>query len=461
MIDRLGQSDRLVILKKPFDTIEVLQLTHALVEKWALAHQARLRMDQLEAMVAARTQELQATNEKLQFEMNERARTEEILRQTQKMEAVGQLAGGIAHDFNNLLTVIRGWTHCLTLETAPGTKAADALRQIDSAAERATRLTSQMLMFGRKTPLHPQSLNLNEILAEFGDMLRRLLGATITLEIETSERPLMIRADPVMVEMIFLNLALNSRDAMPNGGRLAICAAEIEIKPGQCQQQTQARPGKFACVSVADSGCGLAPEILPHLFEPFFTTKDVGKGTGLGLASAYGVVKQHAGWMEAESTPGHGATFKVFLPLEIPKPAPAPPRPAPTRPGGGHETILLVEDEAPVRRLAKLLLEHHGYRVHEAGNGQEALSIWAERQSEIDLLLTDMIMPGGCSGRELAEKIHADRDNIKILYTTGYSPDAFSEHLTLTEGVNFLGKPYSPAKLTQTVRHCLDMPVPA
>ena len=456
MMGRLGQSDRLVILKKPFDTIEVLQLAHALVEKWALAQQARLRLDQLAAMVASRTQELQAANEHLKFEMAERARTEEVLRQSQKMEAVGQLAGGIAHDFNNLLTVIRGWVYCLTMEMDRNAPLSEALRQIDTATERAAKLTAQMLMFSRKAPVHPQVLDLNEIVAQFGNLLNRLLGETITLEIETGMRPLTIRADPVLIEMVILNLAVNARDAMPDGGRLLLQAAEIEITDEDSLRRAQSRPGRFACVSVTDTGCGIPAEIVPHLFEPFFTTKEVGKGTGLGLASAYGVVKLHKGWIEVESAPGRGATFKVFLPLEATEPKPAaPPETAPVL-VGGKETILLVEDEPPVRNLAKRLLEYHGYHVHEAANGTEALALWAAHRTEIDLLLTDMIMPGGCSGKELAEKVLADRCDLKVIYTTGYSPDTFGDQLVLREGVNFLGKPYAPENLIQTIRRCLD-----
>ena len=309
MIEKLGQSDRLVILKKPFDTVEVLQLAHALTEKWELGKKARARMDQLEAMVASRTQELLAALAQLKIEMAERARTEEALRQAQKMEAIGQLAGGIAHDFNNLLTVIRGYVQCLILEMPQSAEVAEALHEIDTAAERAAKLTAQMLMFSRKKRMQPHALDLYELVTRLGTLLRRLLGENITTEILTGDAPLTIHADPVMIEMAVLNLAVNARDAMPQGGRLLISVDEIEIKDEACRRHADARPGRFACIRVADTGSGIAPEVLPHLFEPFFTTKEVGKGTGLGLASVYGITKQHAGWIEVESEPGSGATF--------------------------------------------------------------------------------------------------------------------------------------------------------
>jgi signal transduction histidine kinase len=456
IIEKLGQSDRLVILKKPFDTIEVLQMAHALTEKWELGQKARARTEQLEEMVATRTHELQAANEQLKTEIAEHARTEESLRQAQKMEAIGQLAGGIAHDFNNLLTVIRGYVQNLTLEMHQSTAVLEALHQIDVATERAAKLTSQMLMFSRKKRMQPQFLNLNEVITPFGTMLRRLLGENITLEIQTGDRPLNVHADPVMIEMVVLNLAVNARDAMPQGGRLLIRADEIQIKPKASRCKSDARPGWFACISVEDTGCGIAPEVLPHLFEPFFTTKEVGKGTGLGLASVYGIVKQHAGWVEVESEPGHGATFRVFLPVSVRNAGPAIALQTKTKIVGGDETILLVEDQPELRRLTRTVMQRHGYRVFEAGTGVEALFVWDEHGPEIDLLLTDMIMPGGLSGWDLAEQLRGKKDGLKIIYTTGYSPDTISPDVALEEGRNFLAKPYHPDQLLLIIRRCLD-----
>ena len=327
--------------------------------------------------------------------MAERAQAEEALRQAQKMEAVGQLAGGIAHDFNNLLTIIRGYVEFLTLEMRPGPQVSEALREIDTAAERAAKLTSQLLMFSRKKPMQRKIFDLNEAITALGTMLRPVLGENIDLDIQTSANPLTLHADPLMIEMVILNLAMNARDAMPQGGQLLIRADEIEIKAGDCRRHPRASPGQFACILVRDNGVGIAPEVLPHLFEPFFTTKDVGKGTGLGLASAYGIVTQHAGWIEVESTPGCGAAFKVFLPASAIQAGPAIPKTTKTQVPGGKETILLVEDEQSLRRLTRTVLQRQGYLVHEAASGTEALALWNEHGPEIRLLLTDMIMPGG------------------------------------------------------------------
>jgi signal transduction histidine kinase/CheY-like chemotaxis protein len=431
-------------------------MAHALTEKWELGQKARARMEQLEEMVATRTHELQVANEQLKTEMAERVRTEETLRQAQKMEALGQLAGGIAHDFNNLLTIIRGYVNCLALDVSKDPGMLESLHQIDAAAQRAAKLTSQMLMFSRKKRIQPQSLNLNEVIAHFGTMLRRLLGENIVVDVQCGTAPLIIHADPVMIEMVVLNLSVNARDAMPQGGRLEIRVGGIEIKGEDIRQNSKARPGWFACISIVDAGCGIAPETLPHLFEPFFTTKEVGKGTGLGLATVYGIVKQHEGWIEVASEPGHGARFDIFLPNGAKNVGPGAAPDPKAKMTGGNETILMVEDEEPVRRLARAVLQRHGYRVFEAGSGVEALTVWKEHQSEIDLLLTDMIMPGGISGRELAERLLLEKPALKVIYTTGYSLDAMSQTLALTDGLNFLPKPYHPNKLLQTTRHCLD-----
>jgi len=459
MIAKLGISHQLTILKKPFDAVEVLQLAHALSEKWELQKRNRARMEQLEEMVSARTRELEAANERLKAEMAERGKTEAALRQAQKMESLGQLAGGIAHDFNNLLTVIRGYVQLLQLR-ALDRQTHEELGEIDAAASRAAKLTAQLLMFSRKKRLQPEFLDLNQIISHVTSMLGRILGEDIALEIRGSGAPLEVRADPAMIEQVILNLAINARDAMPQGGRLTVRAGEIEIKPGQARN-AGARPGRFACLAIEDTGCGIAPEAVPHLFEPFFTTKEPGKGTGLGLATAYGIISQHSGWIEVETEPGRGTAMKVFLPIQAGGAAPAAvsqPKPANV---DGRETILLVEDEEKVRRLARTAIQRHGYRVFEAGSGAEALSVWNEHSAEIDLLLTDMIMPGGLSGRELAEKLLQAKHDLKVIYTTGYSLDAINHNLSLTDGLNFLPKPYYSDKLVQTVRRCLDEPAVA
>jgi signal transduction histidine kinase len=316
LITRLGISDRLVILKKPFDNMEVRQLAHALTEKWRSQHEAKLKFEEMESMVAARTQELQSANECLKFEMAARERSEEALRQSQKMESLGQLAGGIAHDFNNLLTVMRGNVDYLLAEGNQPPEALVALQAISQSAERGAQLASQILTFSRKQKIQPRALDLNEIVRQVGHMLQRLLGANISLELKCAGAPLNVHADPVMTEQVLLNLAMNARDAMPQGGQLVIEVGELEVGDDPVRDHPEARPGRFACLSVADTGTGIPPEVLPHVFEPFFTTKEPGKGTGLGLATVYGIVKQHQGWIEIENHPGQGARFKVFIPVQ-------------------------------------------------------------------------------------------------------------------------------------------------
>jgi two-component system, NtrC family, sensor kinase len=456
MIKRLGISDRLVILKKPFDNVEVIQLAHALSEKWRLRQEARLKMEQLEQMVAQRTRELQSANEQLKVEMAERARTEDALRQSQKMDALGQLAGGIAHDFNNLLTVIRGYVDCLLAEGQQTSDGRSALEEIDQAAERAAKLTSQMLMFSRKKRMQPQVLALNEVVQRIGHMLHRFLGETIALEVHCPPEPLVVRADPVMIEQIILNLAVNARDAMPKGGQLVISAAAAQISEDTTRKNPKARAGHFARLSVADVGSGIAPGALPHLFEPFFTTKEPGKGTGLGLATVFGIVQQHHGWVDVENRPGQGATFHIYIPLGIPRPHAPAATPQKMQIPSGTETVLLVEDEPVVRRLARTMLQRHGYRVFEGDSGENALAVWREHQSEIDVLLTDMVMPGKISGRELGQTLQSQKPSLKVIYTTGYSLDALHMDHSLEEGVNFLAKPYTLEKLALTVRRCID-----
>jgi two-component system cell cycle sensor histidine kinase/response regulator CckA len=293
-----------------------------------------------------------------------------------------------------------------------------------------------------------------------------VLGEDLALEIMAAKELPNVHADRAMIEQIIVNLAVNARDAMPKGGRLLIRTASVELTDEEARGNAKARAGQFACFSVTDSGCGIAADIMPHLFEPFFTTKEVGKGTGLGLATVYGIVKQHGGWIEVKSTLGHGATFKIFLPANG--------KPADVRSSsvlapeasGGNETILLVEDEPILRALMRTVLQHYGYRVYTASSGVAALKVWAEHELEIDLLLTDMVMPDGLSGRDLAKKLQADDPNLRVIYSSGYSLELLSSENVLQEGFNFLPKPYTPTKLAAVVRNCLERdfcvaPVPA
>ena len=456
ILRELGHSDRLVILKKPFDSIEVLQLAHALTAKWQLFHRAMAKAGELERLVAERTSELQATNEKLRGEIAERVQAEGNLRQSQKMEAIGQLAGGVAHDFNNMLTVIRGYAQCLLGDQTLEHKARGPLQQIDGAAERAANLTRQLLAFSRKQVLQPELLNLPEVIGLITKMLHRILGEDIALQIQNAPEGSGVVADRAMLEQVLLNLVVNARDAMPRGGALLIQTTDVEFPSEPGIDHPRARVGKFVCMSVADSGCGISPEILPRIFEPFFTTKEVGKGTGLGLATVYGIVKQHEGWIEVESAVGQGTTFKLFFPASATPVKPKAPSGGVTHITGGNESIFLVEDEPALRKLTRTVLQRYGYRVITAISGAEALKVWPEHAADIDLLLTDLVMPGGVSGHDLARRLLAEKTGLKVIYSSGYSLEMADRDAVLQEGDHFLPKPYTPEKLATMVRGCLD-----
>jgi signal transduction histidine kinase/DNA-binding response OmpR family regulator len=633
---RFGATDNLVILKKPFDNIEVLQLTHALTKKWSLTRQSKRQMEVLDDMVKVRTEQLRASNQELVLEIAERKRaeariqafsklgqklsatktaraaseiivdvadqllgwdaclldlysasedilshvlyadlvhgkrtaclpdydhrppsplartailqggqlvlkenpiqmqpgtvafgdgsrpsasilivpirndatvigvlsihsyrvkaydqssletlqaladhcggaldrihteealhaTQEQLRQSQKLEAIGQLAGGVAHDFNNLLTVIRGNTELVLMNPAQLLPVAvDCLNQTVAAADRAAKLTRQLLAFSRKQVMRSQPLNLSEVVTNLSKMLRRIIGEHIQLQCNCEKALPLVQADAGMLEQVLVNLVINARDAMPRGGQLAITTAVAELDAIQARYSEEARPGRFTTLSVTDSGTGIAPEHLPHIFEPFFTTKDVGKGTGLGLATVYGIVKQHRGWIDVSTQVGIGSTFQLFLPaIEALAPAPIQTENAATA-CGGKESILLVEDEDSVRLLTRRLLERFGYTVFEAASGRAALEMCRSRPFRIDLLLTDIIMPEGVTGRELAEQLRAESPKLKVVFTSGYSGDILGHDTEFVRQTNsrFVAKPCSPQLLLQTIRQYLDDPLP-
>jgi two-component system cell cycle sensor histidine kinase/response regulator CckA len=392
----------------------------------------------------------------------ERLNLESQLRQAQKMEGIGQLAAGIAHDFNNILTIIQGHASRLhNLEGLPE-RTKDSVAQVSVAADRAATLTRQLLTFCRKQAMLAEEMDLNETVAHVSAMLERILGEDIALEFKGAKSLPLISADSAMQELILINLACNSRDAMPKGGTLRIATSSVEINAAYVQQRPEARAGQHVCLIVTDTGCGMRPETLRRVFEPFFTTKEVGKGTGLGLATVYGIVDQHHGWIEVTSEVGVGTTFKIYLPqVERPQ-GNAVERPATlvieqvTDAQCGHETILLVEDEMALRELARIVLEDYNYRILEAGSGVQALKVWEEHKDEIDMLLTDMVMPEGMTGRDLAEKLQAEKPKLKVLYSSGYSPDVVGGYFKLPENSRFLAKPYQPPILAQAVRECLD-----
>jgi PAS domain S-box-containing protein len=380
---------------------------------------------------------------------------EEQLRQSQKMEAIGQLAGGVAHDFNNILTVIQGHASLLMAANL-GESSGKSAEQIVQAAERAAGLTRQLLTFSRRQLIQPKQLDVNKVVGNMTNMLGRLLGEDVTLQLNYCQSPPMVEADAGMLEQVLLNLAVNARDAMPKGGQLAIRIAIADLEDAFGEGQSEARTGRFVCLSVTDTGTGITPENQRRIFEPFFTTKEIGKGTGLGLATAYGIVKQHHGWIEVESQVGNGTTFRIYLPYTEPGQAAAEKPTTQITVRGGNETILLVEDEAPVCELVSRVLARYGYKVLPAGNAVEAMEVWRNHKAKIALLLTDLVMPNHMNGRELAEKLWAEEPKLKVIFTSGYSADIVGKDFKLEPEVNFLQKPYQLQTLATTVRRCLD-----
>ncbi len=382
---------------------------------------------------------------------------EEQLRQSQKMEAIGQLAGGIAHDFNNMLVVVQLRASLLS-ESENKSELREGVQQILEAAERAANLTRQLLTFSRRDVRRSAQIDLVEVTTGMISLLGRLLGEDISLETRIAPRPPLIMGDPGLMEQLLMNLAVNARDAMPDGGRLLIRLDSVAVDDAHAALHPPAQPGRYLRLAVSDTGCGIAPEHLPRIYEPFFTTKEVGRGTGLGLATVFGIVQQHKGWVEVTSEVNVGTEFRVYLPaldssaVRTPAEAPA------ARPVSllGRETILLVEDDAAVRRLARSVLGRHGYRVLEADSGDSALRLWLAQTAPVDLLLTDLVMPGGMSGHELAQEMLSQQPDLKVVYTSGYSNDLVNQRLHLEPGLNFLPKPYPADELAATVRRCLD-----
>lgn len=578
---RVGRSDSVLILKKPFDNIEVLQMAHALTKKWFLTQESKSQLSNLDKMVNVRTEELQVANKRLTEEIAERSQAEnqlrlseerfakafksspipmsiqslrdyryldvndgylemtgyqrqelvgvssldlslwadperhnqvfellragksvrnvetsirrkggeerttllsaeqillgnecfalisehdisqrleleEQLRQAQKMEAIGHLAAGVAHDFRNILTVIQGHANLRLLSPTLDPKVADSLVQITEAVERASNLTRQLLAFSRKQIMQLEVVDLNKIVENLSSMLARLIGEQVTLQTRFTDGLPMIEADVCSIEQVILNLAVNARDAMPGGGKLVIASSVLRVDTEYAASNPESLPGEYVCLTVRDTGCGMDEATRNRLFEPFFTTKEVGKGTGMGLATAYGIVKQHNGWIEVESKPGAGSSFTLFLPASGKCKTRKEKKQSLSQALGGSETILVVEDEEPVRRFVSDLLGEYGYNVRLASNGVEALELWEKSSSDIDLLLTDVVMPQQISGLELADRLTRDKQNLKVIYTSGYSIELLDRHFGSRPDVNFLPKPYHPLKLAEAVRSCLD-----
>jgi len=391
-----------------------------------------------------------------QHDITARKKLEEQFRQSQKMEAIGQLAGGVAHDFNNILSTVQMQADLMKYDGGLSAIQSESLEEIVASVQRATALTRQLLLFSRREVFQPRDLDLNETIATTTKMLKRMLGETIEMQLKLAAQPLFLHADAGMLDQVLMNLCVNARDAMPGGGQLVIETAGVEIDELAVSQCVHARPGSFVRLSVSDNGGGIAPEILPQIFEPFFTTKDVGKGTGLGLATVFGIVEQHQGWINVYSEVGQGTTFRIYLPRltgkVVIKSAPT----ALTALRGGNETILLVEDDPALRVAVRKALSQLGYRIIEAPTGIKALEVWQENRDEISLLLTDLVMPDGMSGKDLAQRLLRENPKLKVIYMSGYSAEVVGKDFPFTEDVNFLTKPFPAQKLAETIRDRLD-----
>jgi two-component system, cell cycle sensor histidine kinase and response regulator CckA len=380
---------------------------------------------------------------------------EEPSRQAEKMEAVGHLAGGIAHDFNNtLLTILMSLGRLrespfLSMDTK------ESLMEIESATARAINLTQQLMSYSRQQPARIEPVDMNRLVGNLLIMLRRLLGENIDIVFQCSSEAVFVSADAGMLEQVVMNLCINARDAMAMGGRLTLAIMRVQIGAQAETPNQDARSGCFICLTVTDTGCGMDTAILRRVFEPFFTTKDMGKGTGLGLATVYRIVKQHQGWIKVDSAPGQGSSFRVYLPQSTPAGEPAlTSQDEEVR--GGSEAILLVEDDPFVRRLVATRLRDLGYTVLEAADGLEALKIWEEHRQRIALLFTDMMMPGRLTGLDLALQLKEEQPSLKVISSSGYSGALVDSPLTTGRDFVYLPKPYEPADLAITVRRCLD-----
>ena len=566
MRSRLDKPDCFVILKKPFDNVEVQQLAHAMTKKWLLSQQARLQLSELERMVEERTRDLQTANESLKLseerfskafhgnplpsaiqslsnqrfldvnqcladiagckreemigrtpaelflwekpeladqwvgsllreetvldqeakirtktgalhevlvsaspvtlakephmlllaqDVAERVLLERQLRQAQKMEAVGQLAAGVAHDFNNILTVIQGHAGLMQQTLAEGSPTSKSLAQISMAANRAATLIQRLLMFSRKQVMQFKHLDLNVALGSTIKMLERLVGEQVQIDFRPQPSLPAIHADSGMIEQIAMNLAVNARDAMPGGGRVSISTSLETIHRAPIPMDPEQRDGGFVCLAFTDTGIGMDTKILSRIFEPFFTTKPVGKGTGLGLSTVFGIVRAHKGWVVVNSEPNQGTTFRLYFPASR-QVAEKIETLVDTALLSGRETVLLAEDEGALREMVAQVLRIQGYTVLEAASGPEALEVWKRAERPVDLLLTDMVMPGGIMGGELAAQLMGESPRLKVIYTSGYSPGMAGRDISLLECGNFLPKPYSVGKLAQFVRQCLD-----
>jgi two-component system, cell cycle sensor histidine kinase and response regulator CckA len=387
-------------------------------------------------------------------DLTDRKRLESQFLQAQKLESLGKLAGGVAHDFNNLLTVINGYAEMIREGVPKLDPIRDSIAEIVKAGERAAELTRQLLAFGRKQVIAPSVVDLNKVIADTERMLRRVIGEDIELTTVLDPSLQFVMADVGQIQQVFMNLAVNARDAMPDGGRLVIETANVELDEAYADSRGALKSGAYVMLAVSDTGTGMSGEVQEHLFEPFFTTKPSGAGTGLGLSTVYGIVKQSGGAIWVYSEPGKGSTFKIYLPAIL-EPASGAPEKPPASMLRGSETILVVEDQEDVRKLIRVILQKLGYRILEAGSPRDAEVVSAGYPARIQLMVTDVVMPLA-TGRDLADRLHVSRSGMKVLFISGYTDEVIAHHGIIERGVAFLPKPFSAEMLAMKVREVLD-----
>ncbi|MCY3023988.1 MAG: response regulator [Planctomycetota bacterium] len=453
------------ILASPRNEIVIGARVRALLKYRNAVRELRAAYGDMELRVAQRTAELRRSNEELKREIAERQKTEaalktteEMFRQVQKVEALGQLAGGVAHDFNNILFVILGYCEVLESGLKPDDPLRNAAKQIRTASERAAALTRQLLAFGRRQMLQPQVLDLNAVVGDMSAMVQRLIGEDTELVTNLCPERATTKADRVQLEQVILNLAINARDAMPSGGTLTLETAHVMLAEDFVRNHVGSRPGPHVRLTITDTGCGMAPEVMAHLFEPFYTTKGAGKGTGLGLAMAYGIIKQSGGNIYAMSTPGKGTRFSIFLP-HVAGPVPVPAADSGSMPAQGAGTILLVEDDDSVRKLTRQFLEAGGFTVLEARGASEAIMLHERHKEAIQLLLTDVVMPK-MSGRDLAKILLHAHAGLRVLFMSGYTHVAMGQQEGFDPSAALLQKPFTRKALIKKVREVLASPPP-
>jgi two-component system, cell cycle sensor histidine kinase and response regulator CckA len=396
-------------------------------------------------------------------DISEQIKLENQLRQAQKLEAIGQLASGVAHDFNNILAVVQGHASLVLAGKPPDSPDCRPLRNICTAAEHATKLVGQLLNFCRQQVVDLRPADLGEMIgAAAADKLPRLLSPGVKLAAHAPSGLPWVKLDARMMETLLTNLAVNAREAMPEGGQLSITVASVTFGPEETPSNPQMRVGRFVRLSLSDTGKGIPPEVLTRIFEPFFSTKPAGQGTGLGLAAVQGIVKQHHGWLDVQSQVNQGTTFHIYLPVWAEEqPSQTSPAHDHAEPAGARETILVVDDEPDLRDLISQVLETDGYRVLLAGSSAEAIDQWSKRRGNIQLLLTDMVMPDGLTGRKLADRLQSEDPHLRVIYTSGYTAGLPGTELANVDERNFLPKPYRPNTLLRVVRECLDYPGPS